>query len=138
MFGIDDVIATVTPVIGKVIDRVWPDPADQAKANLALLQLQQSGELAQLLSDTDLMKGQMAINQAEASSSSWFTSNWRPFVGWVCGLSFAWQYFLGPIFAFFLTKPIPTLDSTVMMTVLMGMLGLGVMRSYDKKQGTTS
>ena len=138
MFGIDDVIAAVTPVIGKVIDRVWPDPADQAKANLELLKLQQTGELAQLLSDTDLMKGQMAINQVEASSSSGFTSNWRPFIGWICGFSFAWQYFAGPICAFFLGKPIPTLDSTVMMTVLMGMLGLGVMRSYDKKQGTAN
>lgn len=143
MFGIDDAVAAITPVIGKVIDRVWPDPADQAKAKLELLQLQQTGELAQLLSETDLAKAQLAVNQVEAASTSRFTSNWRPFIGWTCGAAFAWQFVIGPFSAFWLSAlgkqvDIPTLDMSTMMPVLLGMLGLGAMRSYDKKQGTAN
>lgn len=128
----------------KIIDRVFPDPTQKAAAQLELFKLQQSGELAQLAADTDLAKGQLNVNAEEAKSSSIFVAGWRPFIGWVCGLAFAMNFIIGPLatftYAAYVGKALlwPTLDITTIMPVLLGMLGLGAMRSYDKKQGTAS
>ena len=77
MIGIDDAVAAGLQIGNKLIDRLWPDPAQAAQAKLQLLQMQQSGELAQLAADTDLAKGQMAINQTEAANASVFVAGWR-------------------------------------------------------------
>jgi hypothetical protein len=127
---------------GKIIDRLFPDPDKAQQAKIELFKLQQSGELAQLAAETDLAKGQLAVNTEEAKSSSIFVSGWRPFIGWVCGSAFAMNFVVGPIVTFsaqaFLGKnlPWPTLDFTTIMPVLLGMLGLSGMRSYDKAKGT--
>ena len=65
---------------GKLIDRLWPNPEERDAAKLKLLELEQNGELAQLASETDLAKAQMAINEAEAGKESLFVSGWRPFI----------------------------------------------------------
>jgi hypothetical protein len=127
---------------GKIIDRLFPDPDKAQQAKIELFKLQQSGELAQLAAETDLAKGQLAVNTEEAKSSSIFVSGWRPFIGWVCGSAFAMNFVVGPIITFsvqaFLGKnfPWPTLDFATIMPVLLGMLGLSGMRSYDKAKGT--
>ena len=115
----------------KVIDRVFPDPAQRAAAQLELFKLQQNGELTQ-------MAGQLAINQEEAKSSNVFVSGWRPFIGWVCGTAFAINFVVGPSAVFiasaFYGKALlfPMLDLATMMPVLLGMLGLGAYRTYEK------
>jgi len=68
----------------KVIDRLFPDPDKKQEAKLKLFELQQNGELAQLAAETDLLKGQLAINVEEAKSSSLFVSGWRPALAWGC------------------------------------------------------
>jgi hypothetical protein len=124
---------------GKVIDRVFPDPTQKAAAQLELFKLQQSGELASLAAETDLAKGQQNINIEEAKNPSVFVSGWRPFIGWVCGAAFALNFVIGPIATFSVlaytgkTLLWPTLDVATIMPVLLGMLGLGALRSYDKK-----
>lgn len=126
-----------------VLDRVIPDPAQKAQAQLALLQLQQTGELAQLTADTDLAKAQIGVNQAEASNTSVFVSGARPFVMWVGGIGLAYASIVEPVARFVAsvgyhyTGAFPVLDTTITMQILMGTLGLGMMRSYDKKQGTS-
>ena len=85
-----DPVSALLDIGGKVLDRVFPDPAQQAAAKLELMKLQQSGELAQLA-------GQMDINKIEAASSSIFVSGWRPAIGWVCGAGFAVQFVVGPL-----------------------------------------
>src|SRR5579872_3587233 len=97
MVGIDDVVAAVSGVAGKLIDRLWPDPAQAAQAKLELLKMQQSGELAQLAADTDLAKGQIATNTAEAANANLFVAGWRPFIGWVCGSGLAFQFIAQPL-----------------------------------------
>ena len=125
---------------GKLIDKIFPDPQARAAAQLELMKLAQNGELAQLTAETELAKAQAEINQAEASSASLFVSGWRPFVGWVCGLGLAVQFLVAPLVGFLASLAgrqfsIPTLDMSVLLTLLFGMLGLGGMRTFEKMKG---
>lgn len=85
------------------------------------------------------MKMQMEVNKQEAAHKSIFVAGWRPFIGWVCGLGMAINFLVIPIANPFLVgagqEAIIPLELEVMMPVLMGMLGLGAMRSYEKKSG---
>ncbi len=135
-----DPISIALDLGSKVIDRLWPDPTQRDAAKLELLKMQQTGELAQLTAETDLAKGQIAINEAEASSSNLFVSGWRPWIGWVCGVAFAYHFVLQPLLAFLLAAighpvTLPVFDMTTLYTVLMGMLGLGTMRTFEKTKG---
>jgi hypothetical protein len=139
MMALDPVTALLD-IGSKVIDRIFPDPTAAASAKLELMKMQQTGELALLTADTDLAKGQLAINQAEAASSSVFVSGWRPALGWICGLAFAWNWVGLPIARFGMTlygHPIDLVgaDMSEMLPVLFGMLGLGGMRSWEKSKG---
>ena len=91
----------------------------------------------------ELAKGQLEINKAEASHRSIFVAGWRPFVGWTCGVALAWHFVLAPFIIFgsaYAGVPLPDLpqfDMSSLLTVLMGMLGLGGLRTYEKKAGLT-
>jgi Holin of 3TMs, for gene-transfer release len=127
---IDDPISTALNLGGKLIDRFLPDPAAANAAKLELLKMQQSGELAQLT-------GQMAINQEEAKSSSLFVAGWRPYIGWICGTGLGYQFLVYPILVAFLPK-IQQLDIGTLLTLLAGMLGMGVLRTQEKLAGKAS
>ncbi len=131
-----DPISTLLEIGGRVIDKIWPDPAQAASAKFELFKLQQSGDLAQ-------MAGQMQINQEEAKSSSLLVSGWRPFVGWVCGVACAWNWIglsVAKLIAELAGHPITLApaDISEMLPVLMGMLGLGAYRTYEKLKGVAS
>ena len=91
----------------------------------------------------ELAKGQLEINKVAAQHRSMFVAGWRPFLGW--GLSFAmiWHFVLVPLITFicaFAGMDIPDLpffDMESLMTVLLGMLGLGGLRSFEKAKGLT-
>lgn len=88
----------------------------------------------------DLAKGQLEVNKVEAAHTTLFVAGWRPAVGWTCCLGMASNFLLIPIANFVLALTgsaivVPLLDTGEMMPVLMGMLGLGAMRTYEKKQG---
>jgi hypothetical protein len=133
----------LTAILGigeKVIDRLWPDPTQAAAAKIELYKMQQSGELAMLAADVEVAKGQLAVNQVEASNSSLFVAGWRPFIGWTCGAAFAYKFVLAPAGAFAMAAAghpidLPVLDFTEMSTILLGMLGLGGMRTIEKVKG---
>jgi hypothetical protein len=129
-----DPITAALDLGGKLIDHFFPDAAQAAQAKLELIKLQQSGDLAIMTAQTD-------INKTEASSGSTFTSGWRPFVGWVCAAAFAIQFVIGPLAEWtgiLIGHPakLPQMDMSTMMPLLLGMLGLGGLRSYDKQAGT--
>jgi hypothetical protein len=131
-----DPVTALFEVGSKVLDRVLPDPAQQAAAKLELMKLQQNGELAQIT-------GQMDINKVEAASSSLFVSGWRPSIGWVCGAGFAVQFVIGPLAewgAALAGHPVkfPQMDTGTMMPLLLGMLGLGGLRTAEKLQDKAS
>jgi hypothetical protein len=131
-----DPVSALLDIGGKVFDRVFPDPAQAASAKLELMKLQQSGELTQIA-------GQMDINKVEAASSSIFVSGWRPAIGWICGAGFAVQFVIGPLAEWgsaLAGHPVkfPQMDTGTMMPLLLGMLGLGGMRTAEKIQGVAA
>lgn len=129
---------------GKILERVIPDPTARAAAQLELAKLNQNGELAKLAAETDLAKGQLAINQEEAKSASLLVSGWRPAVGWVCGAAFAYAAILEPLARFVSAVgfgyegAFPAIDTALTMQVLFGILGLGGLRTWEKQKGVAA
>ena len=122
--------ALIGPVTG-LLDKFIEDK-DQ-KAALAHEIATMSQKYAQ-----EIAQGQMAINEVEAAHKSLFVSGWRPAVGWVCVLGMFGNFITIPFSNFILALAgieivIPLVPLETMMPVLMGMLGLGAMRSYEKK-----
>ena len=74
---------------------------------------------------------QIELNKAEAQSGSLFIGGWRPFVGWTCGAGLAYNVIISQILSIWFE--VPTVDPSLLTPVLMGMLGMGAMRSYEKK-----
>ena len=138
-----DPISAALDLGGKLIDRFFPDPVQRDQVKLELLKMQQTGELALLAAETDLMKGQLAINAEEAKSTSIFISGWRPFIGWTCGSAFALHFLFLPLFNFIAMQAgyaevHITFDMSSLMTVLGGMLGLGGLRTVEKVKKVAS
>jgi hypothetical protein len=119
-----------------LINKIFPDPAQAADAKLKLLELQQSGQLAIMTAQTD-------INKTEAANSSVFVSGWRPAIGWVCALALAYQYLFKPLLTWGATvagynlPPMVGLDDNLWQ-LMMGMLGMGGLRTFEKVQGVAS
>lgn len=124
-----------------LIERIWPDPQAQAVELRKLEELRQKGDLAELQAYVTLLQGQLEINKTEAQHASIFVAGWRPWVGWVGGFSLAYAGIFEPLLRFIATMAgytgeFPQIDTAMTIQVLMGMLGIGAMRSFDKRQGT--
>ena len=129
--------------LGKgLIDRLFPDPAAKAAAQLELLKMQSAGELAQLAAETDLAKLQVQVNLEEAKSTNWFVAGWRPFIGWTCGFGLLYVSIIEPLARFIAqvwfqyTGAFPFIDTNLTMQVLLGMLGLAAARTVEKVNGS--
>ena len=125
-------LISMMPQAFDLVDKLFVTEDDRQSAKLKVLELAQRGELAQV-----------EVNKAEAQHRSLFVAGWRPFIGWVCGLAFAWQYFLMPMVYFILSASgvvfvLPTIPMESMITVLMGMLGLGALRTFEKREGVAN
>lgn len=89
----------------------------------------------------ELALAQIDVNKAEAASKNIFVAGWRPFVGWTCGLALAWHFLGVPIVTSIFVwagrelPPLPAFDMESLMTVLLGMLGLGGLRTFEKFKG---
>ena len=123
------------------IARIWPDPAKQAEEQRKLAELAQKGDLAVMSAEVNLLLAQIGVNAKEAEHKSIFIAGWRPFVGWVCGFSLAYVSIIEPIMRFVsrlcgYAGGFPVIDTTITMQVLLGMLGLVVARTKEKKDGT--
>ena len=125
----------VGPVTG-LLDKVIQDKDQKAKL---------SHEIA-IMADTHAQQAllaQLEINKAEASSGSLFKGGWRPFIGWTSGIAFAYHFVLQPLLVFVLTvsgldlPELPEFDMSTLLTVLVRMLGIGSLRSYEKQKGLT-
>lgn len=135
-----DAISAALAIGGKLIDRLWPDPTQAAAAQLELLKLAQNGELAQLAADTDLAKLQIEVNKVEAAAPDLLTRGWRPMVGWVCCAGLATQFLIGPFCTWGAglmgaVVVFPELDMATLLTLLLGLLGLGSLRTVEKLKG---
>tara|TARA_B110000503_G_scaffold11940_2_gene16113 strand:+ start:1049 stop:1453 length:405 start_codon:yes stop_codon:yes gene_type:complete len=88
----------------------------------------------------ELAKGQLEVNKVEAAHNNMFVAGWRPAVGWICAMGMAGNFILIPMANFVLalaesTVSIPLIALSEMMPVLLGMLGLGAMRTVEKAKG---
>lgn len=130
----------IAGLLGKVIDRVWPDPTQRAQAALELERMRQEGEFKAIDAELHAMQMQADVNRVEAASADPFTSRWRPFIGWICGTALAWHYIGGPLLGWVLlmsgeTTPMPKVDLGDLIVILLGMLGLGGLRTAEKFKG---
>jgi len=131
-----DLLGKLVDPVSNILDKVVEDKDQKARLahEIATMAERHAQELA---------KGQIDINKEEAKSRNIFIAGWRPFVGWTCGLALFW-HFLGLPVTLFITgwfnlqhPPLPEFDMQSLMTVLLGMLGLGGMRSFEKFKGLT-
>ena len=124
MFGIGKgagkVVGDALGGVGKILDSVLTNSEERGKIDIAFQKLQ-----------TD-------INLAESKSGSLFVSGWRPACGWICSFGVGFNYVLRPLFNYFLAVFYPLVDQMValdmsqLMPLLMGMLGFGALRTYEK------
>jgi hypothetical protein len=119
-------LGEVADLAGTIVNKIWPDASQAQKDALAF-------QLAQMQAQSD-------TNKAEAGNGSVFVAGWRPFIGWVCGSAFAWTFVLGPMVSYAaklagITVALPVLDLSELTPVLLGMLGLGAMRTVEKVNG---
>lgn len=135
---LDFLVGPVMDIVNKLI----PDPAAKAQAQLQLLQLQQSEEFKEIDAAIQTAKLQTDTNAIEASNSNLFVAGWRPFVGWICGLGLFYQVFGLQLLAWICALnhwPVPqSADVGTLITMLGGMLGLGAMRTVEKTKGINS
>lgn len=122
----------LTSILPSLLDKLFPDPEKANEAKLKLLELQQSGALAELQAATDLAKGQLEVNKAEASSGNPWAAGWRPLIGYICGIALLYEFLLRPLAIGFGYPSFPDLDMGDLNTLLFGMLGLGGFRTIEK------
>jgi len=128
-------IPSLLPIVGEVLDRFFPNKEEKERAAREI-----EAKLTEHLAKIDL--AQLEVNKAEATSRNIFVAGWRPFVGWTCGMALAYTYVIQPILIFGLAHfgywvDLPPLDMSTMMPVLLGMLGLGGLRSFEKYKGVS-
>lgn len=125
LLGIGDVANLATTAINKI----WPDKTEEEKEQIAYA--------------VTVVQGQLDTNKQEAASPSVFVAGWRPFIGWVCGAGCAWNWAGLPVALFFANLfghplNLQPADLSEMMPLLIGMLGLGGMRTYEKLNGVAN
>ena len=122
-------LGAISDLAGTVINKIWPDKTEAEKQQLAAAVM--------------VVQGQLDINKVEAANPSVFVSGWRPFIGWVCGAACAWNWIGLPIAGMALKVyqieiPLAPANLTEMLPVLMGMLGLGALRTVEKINGVAA
>jgi hypothetical protein len=123
----------IVEIGARLLDKIIPDKDAREKAQAELIKAAQ---------DQDFQKamGQLEINKVEAQHASLFVAGWRPAVGWVCVIGLAYNFLLYPLLTWLVAvtgaeiNP-PALLSENLMELVLGMLGLGALRSFEKYKG---
>lgn len=124
-------IGQVIEVADKVLGKFIPDKN---------LKMKLQKEMTMAFHDANL--AQIQLNKQEAAHKNIFVAGWRPFVGWTCGVALAYHFILSPIvetilIAFGVTTDLPSFEFSQLSSILMGMLGLGGLRTYEKMKGVS-
>ena len=129
-------IAALIPAVSGILDKFVPDADTKNKLAHEIATMSEKH-------DQEALLAQLEINKAEAASGSLFKGGWRPAVGWVCAIAFAYHFILKDLIIFGATftgadlPEMPEFDMGTLLTVLGGMLGIGGLRTYEKKSGLT-
>jgi hypothetical protein len=130
-------LSSLFSVGSTIIDHFFPNPNDAAKNKIELMTLLNSEKVQSTKAYSDLMSAQISVDKTEAASSNLFVAGWRPFIGWVCGAAFAWQYVALPIIetitrSMGIVLVLPAFDYSTLYQLLTALLGIGGMRTYEK------
>jgi hypothetical protein len=134
-------IGSVLDFGSKIIDRLWPDPAQRDAAKLELFKAQQAGEFKEMDQAFEIAKAQIGVNAVEAGSSDKFTSRARPFIMWICGFSLLYAALIEPFARFIAVVTLhysgsfPVINTDLTLQLLFGLLGLGAYRTVEKVKG---
>jgi hypothetical protein len=126
------IAVALLPLVEKIVGMI-PDPEARARAQREL-----TAEIVRIEAEQAI--AQVELNKQEAQHSSIFVAGWRPFIGWVGGVSLAWTFLVHPLLVWVATVSgytgtFPALDTDPLMTLVFAMLGVGVMRTVDKIKG---
>lgn len=129
-------VNTLVGPISGLLDKFIPDADTKAKLahEIATMSAKQAHESAM---------AQIEVNKTEAAHRSVFVAGWRPFTGWCLGAALCWHFILQPFVLFCTTlaghelPPLPAFDMDSLLTVLLGMLGLGGLRTFEKSRGVS-
>lgn len=127
---LDRLIGPITAVLDKVIPD--KDERNRLAHEIATMAEKHAHESAM---------AQVDVNKEEAKHRNVFVAGWRPMIGWTCGIALAWHFVVAPMVVFvsaytgFILPELPVFDMDSLMTVLLGMLGLGGLRTYEKHKG---
>ena len=130
------ILGSLIQPVSQILDKAIPDQDLKRKLSHDLATMADKHAQEALLA-------QLEINKAEAASGSLFKGGWRPFVGWVCGVAFAYHFVLQPLLVFIFayvgmeTPDLPEFQMNTLLTVLGGLLGIGGLRTYEKQKGLT-
>jgi len=127
----DPITKSVVGIAGNVLNKFVADKNLKMKLEHELKTQLQTANLAQI-----------EINKIEAASTSWFVAGWRPSVGWVCSLAMLYHFIIAPLIQYILTifgvqAALPEFDFSQLSTILMAMLGMAGLRTYEKKEKVT-
>jgi len=133
MFDVIGAVEATSGLINGIVDRIWPNPEEADKRRLEQLK-------AELDYEHKLLVGQLKINEMEAKNQSVFVSGWRPAIGWICGLALLYAALLEPVLRFIARVVLhydgdfPVIDTDITLQILLGLLGLAGMRSFEKSK----
>ena len=110
--------------IGNVVTTIWGDKATKLSHVEVMARLAQAPSVAQI-----------EINKVEAGHRSLFVAGWRPFIGWVCGIGLAFSFLVVPFLVAYTDMEIADVPTDIMLELVLGMLGLGALRTFEKIKG---
>jgi len=128
-FSLGDIGNVFKDIREAITGEAITDPNKKAEIELKLSQLEQA-----------LKQGQIEINKTEASNPNWFVSGWRPSIGWVGSFALAYSFIISPLISWYcnikgLNIEPPQIDTSMLFNLVLAMLGLGSMRTFEKLKG---
>jgi hypothetical protein len=129
-------LGALADAANSIVSHFFPDKTVEEKAKLAQ-------DMQEVMNQQNLTLAQIQTDEDEAKSTNWFVAGWRPFVGWIGGIGLLYASTLEPICRFIAVQygfkgAFPVIDTSITLQVLMGLLGLGAMRTVEKHQGVES
>jgi len=121
--------------IGAAVRQVLPNPEAQREFDLKIMELAAKAEE----NETQLIMGQIDTNKVEAAHANLFVAGWRPFIGWTAGVALGYTWVISPLLkAIFGMEELPALSPDEIYPIIIGMLGLGTMRTVEKMRGVAT
>jgi len=139
--GVTAVVGTIGAAARDIRAAITGKEIETEAGRVKVLELAHDIEIAVMDADRQMSLAQTEINKVEAADPNLFKSGWRPAIGWVCVIAFTYQFFIRPIVPWCVglfhpaIAPMPVLEMNSLMTVLLGMLGLGGLRTFEKIKG---